>query len=195
MPRSAALKLLDEIRSCRICEASLPHEPRPVLDFAPGAKVAIIGQAPGSRVHASGVPWDDPSGETLRAWMAIPRETFYDPTKVAIVPMGFCFPGAGKSGDRPPRPECAPRWHPPILEHLDLQLTLLIGQYAQARYLDDRRGKNLTETVRGWKNYGAALLPLPHPSPRNRRWLAQNPWFTTEVLPVLRRRLRRAGLR
>lgn len=195
MPRSAALRLLGEIRGCTACADALPHGPRPVVSFAPKAAVAVIGQAPGARVHASGVAWDDRSGDTLRTWMAIDRETFYDPDRIALVPMGFCYPGAGKSGDLPPRPECAPLWHARIFEHLDVRLTLLIGQYAQARYLGDRRGKNLTETVRNWRDYGTSTLPLPHPSPRNRRWLATNPWFQTEVLPVLRRRLTRAGVR
>lgn len=195
MARSASLKLLDEIRGCRVCATELPHDPRPVLSFGRKASVVIIGQAPGSRVHASGVPWDDPSGDTLRTWMDVSHPTFYDPERVAIVPMGFCYPGAGKSGDLPPRPECAPQWHAAILRHLDVGLTLLIGQYAQAYYLGDRRGKNLTETVRGWRSYGTGVLPLPHPSPRNRRWLAKNPWFDRDVVPVLRRRLRRLGLR
>lgn len=177
-----------------MCSAALPHGPRPVVSFGKGARVAIIGQAPGSRVHASGVPWDDPSGETLREWMGVDGETFYDPELVAIVPMGFCYPGTGKSGDLPPRPECAPLWHERILEHLDVQLTLL-GRYAQGRYLGERQGKNLTETVKQWRSYETSMLPLPHPSPRNRRWLARNPWFAKEVLPVLRRRLRRAGVR
>ena len=194
MPRSAALRLLEEIRGCTTCAPVLPHGPRPIVSFAPRAAVVVIGQAPGSRVHASGVPWDDPSGDTLRAWMGIDRETFYDADKVALVPMGFCYPGKGKSGDLPPRPECAPLWHARVFEHLDVRLTLLIGQYAQARYLGERQGKNLTETVRNWRAYGTATLPLPHPSPRNRRWLANNPWFETEVLPVLRRRLTRAGV-
>ncbi len=194
MARSAALRLLQEIRGCTTCAAVLPHGPRPIVSFSPRAAVVVIGQAPGSRVHASGVPWDDPSGDTLRAWMGIDHETFYDADKVALVPMGFCYPGKGTSGDLPPRPECAPQWHPRVFEHLEVRLTLLIGQYAQARYLGERLGKNLTETVRNWRAYGAATLPLPHPSPRNRRWLANNPWFETEVLPVLRRRLTRAGV-
>lgn len=190
-----ALTLLKEIRECRVCADALPHGPRPVVSFGPGAGVVIIGQAPGSRVHASGVPWDDPSGDRLRAWMGIGREQFYDPDTVAIVPMGFCYPGAGKSGDLPPRPECAPLWHQRILRQLDVGLTLLIGRYAQAEYLGERRGDSLTETVRRWRIYGTATLPLPHPSPRNRRWFARNPWFESEVVPVLRRRLRKVGAR
>ncbi|PRP95522.1 Uracil DNA glycosylase superfamily protein [Enhygromyxa salina] len=190
-----ALRLLEEIRACTACAAALPHDPRPVVSFGTTARVAIIGQAPGARVHASGVPWADPSGDTLRAWMDIDHATFYDPNIVAIVPMGFCYPGAGKSGDLPPRPECAPLWHEQIFNHLDVQLTLLIGRYAQARYLGQRQGKNLTETVRQWRRYGTSILPLPHPSPRNRRWFARNLWFADEVLPVLKRRLRRLAVR
>jgi uracil-DNA glycosylase len=127
--------------------------------------------------------------------MDVPRARFYDPDLVAIVPMGFCFPGSGKSGDRPPRPECAPQWHERVLAQLDLKLTLLIGQYAQARYLGQRKSTTLTENVRRWRDFDTAILPLPHPSPRNRRWFAKNPWFEAEVVPVLRRRLRRAGVR
>lgn len=189
------LPLIEEIRACRVCADSLPHEPRPVLAFARGARVAVIGQAPGAVVHRTGVPWDDASGATLRDWMAIERGHFYDPERVAIVPMGFCFPGRGRSGDAPPRPECAPLWHDRILAELDVELTLLIGRYAQARYLGDRRRGTLTETVRAWRSYGTGVLPLPHPSPRNRPWLARNPWFEREVVPVLRRRLTRAGVR
>lgn len=195
MPERSALPLLREIRGCRVCADALPHEPRPVLSFGPNARLVIIGQAPGSRVHASGVPWDDASGDTLRQWMGVERETFYDPDVVAIVPMGFCYPGSGRSGDLPPRPECAPTWHPRILEQLDVGLTLLLGQYAHARYLGDRRARNLTETVRQWRTYGTDVLPLPHPSPRNNRWHAKNPWFSREVVPVLRRRLTRLGVR
>jgi uracil-DNA glycosylase len=193
--RPPALRLLEEIRACKVCAAVLPNEPRPILSFGPDAAVVIIGQAPGARVHASGIPWADASGDTLREWMGIDRERFYDPNLVAIVPMGFCYPGAGKSGDLPPRPECAPLWHDRILEQLDVKLTLLIGQYAQARYLGDRRGATLTETVRQWRKYGTSTLALPHPSPRNRPWLARNPWFHEEIIPVLRRRLGRIGVR
>ena len=195
MPRTKSLQLLDEIRACRVCAQSLPHEPRPVVSFAPGASVVLIGQAPGSKVHATGIPWDDPSGDTLREWMDIDRDAFYDPARIAIMPMGFCYPGAGKSGDLPPRAECAPLWHDRIAEHLNVRLTLLIGQYAQAHCLGERRASNLTETVRQWRKYGSAVLPLPHPSPRNRRWFSRNPWFHREVVPVLRRRLGRLDLR
>lgn len=195
MSRRASLALLNEIKACRVCADKLPHEPRPVLSFGPRARVALIGQAPGASVHKSGVPWDDPSGETLRDWMAIDRDRFYDPDVIAIVPMGFCFPGHGKSGDLPPRIECAPLWHERIFEQLDVDLTLLVGQYAQAQYLGDRRARTLTETVKNWRDFGSSVLPLPHPSPRNRPWLAKNPWFMKEVVPVLRRRLGRVGAR
>lgn len=186
--------LLKEARACTVCAPSLPHGTRPVLAFAPSSRVAVIGQAPGAVVHASGVPWDDKSGEKLREWMAIDAKTFYNPKKLAIIPMGFCFPGKGRSGDLPPRPECEPLWHPRILELLDIRLTLLIGQYAQARYLGGLRKKTLTETVRTWRDYDETILPLPHPSPRNRPWMAKNPWFEKEVVPVLRKRLQAAGV-
>jgi uracil-DNA glycosylase len=141
-------------------------------------------------VHASGIPWDDVSGNTLREWLGIDRDTFYDPEQVALVPMGFCYPGTGKSGDLPPRPECAPLWHEALLQHLPKErLTLLIGQYAQARYLGERAHSNLTETVLHYPEYAPKFIPLPHPSPRNRPWLSKNPWFAAELLPVLRRQV------
>ncbi len=187
--RRKTLALLKEIRGCTVCAASLPLGPRPVVSFEAGARVLIVGQAPGTAVHESGVPWDDPSGDTLRGWMKVSREAFYDPSTFAIVPMGFCYPGRGRSGDLPPRTECAPLWHPRILEQLDVELTLLIGTYAQKAYLGETRKRTLTDTVRAWREYDRNILPLPHPSPRNRPWLAKNPWFDKEVLPVLRRRL------
>lgn len=183
-------QLLSDIRSCRLCAFSLPHEPRPVMDAHPAARIAIIGQAPGSKVQLSGIPWDDASGKALRRWLGVDDATFYDPAKFAIIPMGFCYPGKGKSGDLPPRPECAPQWHPPLLDQLpELRLTLLIGQYAQARYLGDKRGKTLTDTVKRWENFLPTYLPLPHPSPRNRFWMAKNPWFAESVLPELANRI------
>lgn len=195
MTRSPSLRLLDEIRSCRLCAEHLPHPPRPVVSFSAEAAVVIIGQAPGAAVHASGIPWDDPSGDTLRHWMGLDRERFYDPAAIAIVPMGFCYPGRGRSGDRPPRPECAPQWHERVLGLLEPRLTLLVGRFAQACYLAQECGPTLTQTVQQWRRYGPAVLPLPHPSPRNRPWMAKNPWFQAEVVPVLRRRLRRLGVR
>ncbi len=180
--------LLQDIRACRLCAAHLPLGPRPVLQASAQSRVLIVGQAPGRRVHETGIPFDDPSGERLREWMGIDRDTFYDARRIAIVPMGFCFPGSGRNGDLPPRPECAPTWHPallPLLTHV--RLTLIIGRYAQARMLADRRGRSLTETVHAWRQHlPRRHMPLPHPSPRNRLWLKRNPWFEAELLPILR---------
>jgi uracil-DNA glycosylase len=189
----ALQKIIAEARACRVCEAHLPLGPRPVLRAAPQARLMIIGQAPGTRVHESGVPWDDRSGERLRDWLRTPNEVFYDEAKVAIVPMGFCYPGVdAKGGDKPPRPECAPLWHPPLRSALEkVELTLLVGMYAQAHYLGKRRQKTLTETVRHWRDYLPDFLPLPHPSWRNTAWLKKNPWFEEDLLPALRRRVKR----
>ncbi|MHA6963137.1 uracil-DNA glycosylase family protein [Zobellella denitrificans] len=182
-------RLLNEIRACRLCEAHLPLGPRPVVQLGPGARILVIGQAPGTRVHETGIPWNDPSGDTLRRWLEVSREQFYDPELFAIMPMGFCYPGRGKSGDLPPRPECAPTWHRRIQAALPrIELTLLIGQYAQRYYLGNRY-RSLTDTVRHWREFAPAQLPLPHPSPRNRRWLRDNPWFEQEELPALRERV------
>lgn len=183
--------LLREARACRLCEAALPHGVRPVLQAHAGARVLVAGQAPGRRVHETGVPFDDPSGDRLRDWMGVTRDVFYDPEKIAILPMGFCYPGTGKSGDLPPRPECAPAWRSALLEQLPgVKLTLVIGQYAMDWHLDGPR-RALTEVVRGWKEHRPARLPLPHPSPRNNIWLKKNPWFADEVLPYLRRRVKK----
>jgi uracil-DNA glycosylase len=184
---------LAEARACRHCEAHLPLGPRPVLRAGVGAAILIIGQAPGTRVHASGIPWDDASGERLRAWMGIDRATFYDESRIAIVPMGLCYPGVdARGGDRPPRPECAPLWHPRILPLLPrLELTLLVGSHAQKRYLAAPAGSSLDERVRGWAQHIPACLPLPHPSWRNTAWLRRRPWFEAEVLPWLRERVER----
>ena len=178
-------------RACRACEAHLPLGPRPVLRAAATARLMIVGQAPGTRVHESGVPWNDRSGERLRDWLQIPKEVFYDERQVAIVPMGFCYPGVdAKGGDKPPRPECAPLWHPPLRAALPaVELVLLVGMYAQAHYLGKRRHKTLTETVRHWRDYLPDYLPLPHPSWRNTAWLKKNPWFEVELLPELRARV------
>lgn len=186
-------RLLEQVRACRVCEAYLPNPPRPVLRAGASARLLIVGQAPGRRVYETGIPWNDPSGDRLRLWMGVDRDTFYDEGRIAIIPTAFCYPGTGKGGDLPPRPECAPLWHPPLRAALPLiELTLLVGQYAQAYYLAERRRGTLTETVRAWREYGPAFLPLPHPSPRNQMWLKRNPWFEAEVVPELRRRL--AGL-
>jgi uracil-DNA glycosylase len=182
-------KLLAEIRACRICAAHLPLGPRPVLQASSTARLLIVSQAPGRKVHDTGIPFNDVSGERLRDWLGIDRDTFYDASRIAIVPMGMCFPGTSRAGDLPPRSECAPTWHPRLLPLLTkVQLTLVIGQYAQAGILGVPRGTRLTDTVQAWREHLAqGRLPLPHPSPRNRLWLVRNPWFETELLPVLRK--------
>lgn len=185
--------LLREIRACTLCEAHLPLGPRPVLRASDTARLLIVGQAPGTKVHASGIPWDDASGRRLRGWLDMTPEAFYDETRIAIVPMGFCYPGKQGSGDAPPRPECRATWHPRLLPQLkQVRLTLLFGQYAHAYFLGDRRKATLTDTVRAWRDYGPALLPMPHPSPRNVGWFKANPWFEAEVVPALRERVRTA---
>lgn len=184
------IRLLNKIATCTICEKDLPFGARPVVRAHPTAKIAIIGQAPGRKVHASGIPWDDASGKRLRSWLAMDNELFYDESQIAIVPMGFCYPGTGKSGDLPPRKECALEWHQQLFDKMpQLELTLLIGQYAQRYYLGKTREKNLTATVKNYKQYLPQYLPLPHPSPRNQLWLKKNPWFEQEVVPVLQSRL------
>ncbi len=184
-------KLLDEVRSCRICESALRCGPRPVLRARTTARILIVGQAPGRRVHETGVPWNDPSGDRLRGWLDLSREEFYDDAKIAIIPMGYCFPGENpRGGDLPPRKECAERWLSDLLRHLKkLRLTLLIGQYAQRHYLGGQVKKTLTETVRAWKEYRPRYIPLPHPSWRNTAWLKRNPWLEAEVIPYLRTRV------
>lgn len=187
--------LLAEVRGCRACCGQLPFEPRPVLRAHQDARVLIVGQAPGTRVHATGIPWNDPSGDRLRSWMRIDRTAFYDLNRFAIIPMGYCYPGRGAWGDLPPRRECAELWLPRLLMELpNVQLTLLIGQYSQAHYLGTRRKGSLTETVRSFREYLPRYLPLPHPSPRNQLWLRKNPWFEKQVVPALRRACRRAGV-
>lgn len=185
----AITTLLADVRSCDVCRAHLPHDPRPVVQLGRGARIVIIGQAPGRRVHESGVPWDDPSGVRLREWLGVTDDVFYDPGRVALVPMGFCFPGTGPSGDLPPRPECAPTWHERLLAELPIdRLEVIIGRYAQARYVPDA-GPTLTDTVRRWRSYLPARIVVPHPSPRNRRWFTRNPWFAAEMLPAVRARV------
>jgi uracil-DNA glycosylase len=189
---SVSDRLLKEVRACTLCAAHLPFGPRPVLQFHPDARILIVGQAPGSKVHESGVPFRDASGDRLRDWLGIDEKIFYDPRQLALVPMGFCYPGTGKSGDRPPRPECAPAWRGKLLPLLvNVELTLIIGQYAQEWHLGAFQKPTLTETVQAWRSYWPARLPLPHPSPRNNIWLKRNPWFEREVLPALRRKVRR----
>jgi uracil-DNA glycosylase len=198
MTAKALNTLVKDIRKCRVCfeeggKKPLHHEPRPVLQVSSKARICIVGQAPGTRVHASGVPFDDPSGDRLREWLGVDREVFYDETKLAIVPMGFCFPGLdAKGGDLPPRKECAPIWRAPLFEALpNMELTIVIGQYAQAYHFGKNKKKTLTETVEHCREYMPTHLPLPHPSWRNNVWLKKNPWFETDLLPVLRKEVKR----
>jgi len=182
--------LLEEVRACRACEGELPFEPRPVLRARSSARLLIVGQAPGTRVHETGIPWNDPSGDRLREWLGMDRDFFYDERHIAIIPMGFCYPGRGKSGDLPPRAECAALWRQRLLECLpNIELTLLVGRYAQQHHLP-HAGKSVTGTVQRWRELLPAVLPTPHPSPRNRLWLRRNPWFEAELVPALRRRVR-----
>ena len=181
--------LLDEIGRCTICAPHLPHGPRPVLQLHPQARILVTSQAPGRKVHASGVPFSDASGERLREWLGVSADVFYDPRQFAIVPMGFCFPGSGRGGDMPPRPECAPAWREKLAPYLGkVELTLVIGQYAQAWYFPGT-GTSVTATVRSWQERWPAVVPLPHPSPRNNIWLRRNPWFSEELLPQLQTRV------
>lgn len=182
--------LLVAVRNCRACEGKLPLGPRPVLQAGAMASVLVVGQAPGARVHASGIPWDDPSGERLRAWMGVGKDRFYDPSRVAIIPMGYCYPGRGNGGDLPPRRECAELWLDELLARLPrVELTLLIGLHAQRHFLGKRRKSSLTETVKAWRQFAPEYLPLPHPSPRNTPWFKRNSWFGEALLPVLRARI------
>jgi uracil-DNA glycosylase len=185
-------ELLDEIRACRACAGELPHEPRPVVFLRPQVRLLICGQAPGRRVHESGLPFTDASGDRLRQWMGVDSGTFYGRPEIGVAAMAFCFPGTNpKGGDYPPPPRCAKLWREPLLEHLPkVELTLLVGGYAQAWALGDRAKANMTETVRAWRDYAPAYLPLPHPSWRNTGWLKRNPWFEAEVTPYLRQRVR-----
>jgi uracil-DNA glycosylase len=185
-------ELLSEIRACRVCEPELPLGVRPVLIADARARILVAGQAPGTKVHATGIPWNDASGARLREWLGLAPEVFYDPARVAIVPMGFCYPGSGGSGDLPPRAECRRLWHDRIFPLLPrLELRIVIGQYAQAYHLAGRTRASLTETVAAWREFAPGLYPLPHPSPRNQLWLKRNPWFAAELLPDLRATVRR----
>ena len=186
---AALAQTLGEARDCRVCAAHLPLGPRPILRASVTARLLIVGQAPGTRVHETGIPWNDPSGDRLRAWLGLDRHIFYDESRIAIMPMGFCYPGVARSGgDAPPRPECAPLWHDRLRRHMpQIALTLLVGTYAQRHYLGRRRKRSVTETVRAWREFLPEFLPLPHPSWRNTGWLKRNPWFEAEVLPALRR--------
>ncbi|HUJ86919.1 MAG TPA: uracil-DNA glycosylase family protein [Burkholderiales bacterium] len=186
--RPSLARVVREARACRLCAKALPLEPRPVFHVGRSARMLIVGQAPGRRVHETGISWNDPSGETLRAWLGIEREAFYDTARIAIVAAGLCYPGTGPGGDLPPRPQCAPTWQPRFRAALPaLRLTLLVGAHAQAYYLGQRRKPTLAATVHAWREYLPGYFPLPHPSPRNRLWLRNNPWFERDVIPALRR--------
>ena len=192
MPKRSLTALLTEVRACRLCAEHLEAGPRPVVQIGSKARILIAGQAPGRAVHESGVPFDDPSGDRLREWMGVTPETFYDSDRVAILPMGVCFPGTGTSGDLRPRSECPPAWRQSLLDEMpNLALTLIIGQYAMAWHLPGDK-ETVTKTVGRWREFGPGVLPLPHPSPRNNRWLKNNPWFAAELLPELRVRVERA---
>lgn len=179
-------QLKNEIAACTHCTAHLPHGPRPVVQFSGNSQIIIIGQAPGSKVHASGIAWDDPSGDRLRQWTGLSKSIFYDPAKIALVPMGFCYPGKGKSSDLPPRKECAPLWHEKILGHLpDDKLTLLVGSYAQQHYLRGSKNMTMTQRVREFDSFGGNIIPLPHPSWRSTGWMRKNPWYEDIIIPKL----------
>jgi uracil-DNA glycosylase len=183
--------LLAAVRDCRFCEEKLPLGPRPVVRAGESVRILVVGQAPGIRVHTTGIPWDDPSGVRLRGWMGLDTDRFYDASRIAIIPMGYCYPGRGDGGDLPPRPECAALWLDHLLAKLPkVELTLLIGLHAQRHFLGSRRKRSLTETTRAWREFVPEYLPLPHPSARNTPWFKRNPWFEHEVLPVLRARIK-----
>lgn len=190
MTAIALAALLDEVRRCRLC-ADLPLGPRPLLQASPTARILIAGQAPGRKTHTEGIPFADPSGKRLRHWLGIDEATFYDPARIAIMPMGFCYPGTGPGGDLPPRPECAAAWRRPLLDEMPaIELTLLLGGYALDWHLGAAQRRTLTETVADWRAHWPRLLPLPHPSPRNMRWFKSNPWFEDEIVPELQARVR-----
>ena len=183
-------KLLEKIRKCEVCKEHLPLGPRPVVQLSEFSKIVIVSQAPSRRVHESGIPWNDSSGIKLRAWMNVSDEIFYNPAFISILPMGFCYPGKGISGDLPPRPECAPLWHPQVFKYFkNRPLILLVGQYAQRYYLKKDFKGSLTETVRNYREYLPTFFPLPHPSPRNQNWVTINPWFKEDVIPELQKRI------
>jgi uracil-DNA glycosylase len=190
LPRASLDRLLSEVRACQFCADYLPLGPRPVVRASVDARVLIVGQAPGARVHATGIPWHDASGKRLRQWLGVDDAAFYDEAQFAIIPIGFCYPGRGRSGDRPPRPECAPLWLDKLLAQMPkIELTLLAGQYAQRHFLGARCKSSLAETVAAWREYAPAFIALPHPSPRNVAWFGRHPWFDSEILPMLRARI------
>jgi uracil-DNA glycosylase len=183
--------LLKAVRGCRACEAHLPLGPRPVLRAGKTARILVVGQAPGVRVHTTGIPWADPSGERLRAWMGVDTDVFYDESRIAIIPMGYCYPGRGNGGDMPPRRECASLWLDHLLAKLpQIELTLLIGQYAQRHFLASRRKPSLAETAKAWREYAPQYIPLPHPSPRNQPWFKRHAWFEEQLVPMLQSRIK-----
>ncbi len=185
--------LLQQVSACTACADELPLGPKPILRASASARIMIVGQAPGRRVHETGIPWNDPSGDRLRAWLQLDRESFYDESRIAIIPSAFCYPGTGKNGDLPPPPRCAPLWHPRLRAEMPgLQLILLVGSYAQAYYLERRKKATLTETVQAWREYGPDFIPLPHPSPRNLAWFKRNPWYEAELLPQVRQMVHKA---
>ncbi|HZB87660.1 MAG TPA: uracil-DNA glycosylase family protein [Terracidiphilus sp.] len=196
MPKTPAPKLtlpalLTQVRACRLCEPHLPLGAAPLLQAGAQARILIVGQAPGRRAHESGVPFSDPSGDRLRDWLGVDSETFYDPQKIALLPMGFCFPGSGPTGDAPPRPECAPAWRKQLLAQLPhIELTVVIGRYAADWHIPGAAGKPMADVVADWERHWPKLLPAPHPSPRNQRWLRNNPWFAERLLPLLRKRVK-----
>ncbi len=183
--------LVRKVKGCTLCASNLPLGPRPVFQIHPDAKVLVVGQAPGRAVHNTGIPFNDPSGDRLRDWLGVDKDDFYNPEKFAILPMGFCYPGTGKTGDLPPRKECAEKWRNQLLETISkIEITLAIGQYAIDWHLQKKKKKNLTETVKAWREYWPEYLPMPHPSPRNNIWLKRNSWFEEEVLPELKKIIR-----
>ncbi len=196
-PEATLAAAVEEARACRVCAEHLPLGPRPVLRASASARLLIIGQAPGTRVHETGIPWNDPSGDRLRDWLGLDRDAFYDASRIAIMPMGFCYPGVDRNGgDKPPRTECAPLWHDRLLALMPaVEVTLLVGMYAQKHYLGRLRKRTLTETVRAWREYLPDYLPLPHPSWRNTAWLKKNPWFEAEIVPFLRRSAATSAIR
>lgn len=191
MTTQSLISLLKDVRGCNLCAEHLPLSARPVFQMSETAKILIVSQAPGRRVHETGIPFNDPSGDRLRAWMGIDREIFYDATRIAILPMGFCYPGTGKYGDFPPRPECADAWRKKLLLRMpNIQLTLVVGQYAQDWHLSEKQKHTLTDTVKAWKEFWPDHLPLPHPSPRNNIWFRKNSWFEKDILWVLQERIK-----
>lgn len=190
LPDASLNQLLSEVRACRFCADQLPLGPRPVVRASVDSRVLIVGQAPGTRVHATGIPWNDASGKRLRQWLGVDDAMFYDETRFAIIPIGFCYPGRGPGGDNPPRPECAQLWLDKLLARMPkVELTLLVGQYAQRHFFGARRKSSVSETVAAWREYAPTYVPLPHPSPRNMAWFKRHPWFHSEILPMLRRRI------